>query len=277
MTNRITIQGGPGAFHDIAARYYFPEEGLQIIPARTFEDLIGMTSDPNQAEGGIMAIENSIAGSLLSNYRLLNASALTIHGEVFLRIRHNLMALPGTDLSEIREVRSHPVAIAQCHHFFKKHPQVQLIEMEDTALSAKHIQDKQLHGVAAIASTAAAELYGMSILAKGIEDNKQNFTRFLILHREKNNNALTNKISVSFTLMHTPGSLAKLLTKLAETGANLTKIQSVPLIGKEWQYIFFVDFVLENGMQEQALMELQQMTINLRILGQYQSGNYFDS
>ncbi|MFT4663802.1 MAG: prephenate dehydratase [Polaribacter sp.] len=275
--NRIAIQGGPGAFHEIAARNYFPETGLEIIPALTFPDLIETVANPTLSEGGIMAIENSIAGSILGNYRLLNASPLTISGEVFLRIRHNLMALPGTDISEIREVHSHPVAIAQCHEFFKQYPHVQLKESADTALSAKNIQDKRLKGVAAIASAAAADLYEMDVLAKGIEDNKQNFTRFLILHRERQNNKFTNKVSVSFSLLHRRGSLAVVLTQLAVTGANLTKIQSVPLLGKEWQYVFFIDFVQEGNGEEDTLKALGNMTTNLKVLGLYQSGVYYES
>lgn len=275
--NRIAIQGGPGAFHEIAARNYFPEKDLEIIPALTFPDLIETVANPNLSEGGIMAIENSIAGSILGNYRLLNSSPLTISGEVFLRIRHNLMALPGSDISEIKEVHSHPVAIAQCHEFFKAYPHIELKESADTALSAKNILDKKLKGVAAIASSAAADLYEMDILAKGIEDNKQNFTRFLILHRNKQNNTSTNKVSVSFSLPHKTGSLAVVLTQLAVSGANLTKIQSVPLLGKEWQYVFFIDFVQEGNGLEDTLEALGKMTRDLKVLGLYQGGAYYES
>ncbi len=275
--NRIAIQGGPGAYHEIAARNYFPAAGLEIIPVLTFPDLIKTVANPTLSEGGIMAIENSIAGSILGNYRLLNASPLTISGEVFLRIRHNLMALPGSDISEIKEVHSHPVAIAQCHEFFKQYPHIQLKESADTALSAKNILDKNLKGVAAIASAAAADLYEMDVLAKGIEDNKQNFTRFLILHRNKHNSTVANKVSVSFSLPHKTGSLAVVLTQLAVAGANLTKIQSVPLVGKEWQYIFFIDFVQEGNGLDDTLKALGNMTTDLKVLGHYQSGAYYES
>ena len=275
--NRIAIQGGLGAFHEIAAQNYFPDGGLEIVPSLTFSDLVNKASDPNLAEGGIMAIENSIAGSLLDNYRLLNTSTLNICGEVYLRIRHNLMALPGTDLSEINEVHSHPVALAQCLDFFENHPRVILVESIDTALSAKNIKENNLNGIAAIASSAAANLYDLEILSSGIEDNKQNFTRFLILNRNKNKDTRSNKASVSFCLPHSPGSLAKILTQLAQSGANLTKIQSVPLVGKEWQYIFFIDFVQEPAQLMNSLKQLEEITIDLNILGTYQSGNYYES
>ena len=280
MTNRIVIQGGYGAFHEIAARNYFPKNGLQIVPALTFETLIDTVADSELVEGGIMAIENSIAGSILRNYHLLNKSPLKINGEVFLRIRHQFMALPGTHLSQIREVHSHPVAIAQCHRFLKQYPHLQLKETEDTALSAKKIKEDQLKGVAAIASTAAAKLYDMEILSSCIEDNSQNFTRFLILNREQHTrfNLTPDKVSVSFCLSHEPGSLALILTQLAKDGANLTKIQSVPLVGKEWQYIFFVDFIQEEYNKILTTLEhLNKITLDLNILGIYKSGANYDS
>ena len=190
------------------------------------------------------------------------------------------MALTGQIIEEITELHSHPMAIAQCRKFLKQHPHIKLIESTDTALSAKWVSDENLVGVAAIASSQAASMYDLEILAAGIETNKKNYTRFLILDR--NDSAIkhhhNNKFSVSFSLANNIGSLSQILNILAEQGANLTKIQSVPLVGKEWQYIFFIDFVLGNNLTHtETINALKTATKELKILGNYATGKYHDS
>jgi len=277
---KIAIQGYPGAFHEIAAHCYYPAHQLEVVPADSFDDLVEMVEKGEVADGGLMAIENTIAGSLLNNYQLLNNANLTITGEVFLRIRQNLMALPGEDIATLREVHSHPVAIEQCRQFFRQHRHIKLVASEDTALSAKRIHEQKLTGIGAIASTLAAERYEMNVIAEGIETNKKNYTRFLVIDRSIAAALPTaiNKISISFSVPHEVGSLHKTLKMLAEHQANMTKVQSVPLVGEAWRYIFFVDFVLNNYKQTTVLLEnLQAVTVGLKVLGQYAEGQHFDS
>ncbi len=279
-TKRIAIQGYPGAFHEIATRCYYPEQSLEMIPADTFDELVEVVEAGIHADGGMMAIENTIAGSLLKNYQLLNSSGLQITGEVFLRIRQNLMALPGQKIEDLKEVHSHPVAIEQCRRFFKKYQHIKLVSMEDTALSAKRIREGELAGIGAIASTLAAERYDMDLLAEGIETNKKNFTRFLVVGKEVPTifPSKINKISISFSVPHEAGSLHKALKVLADYQANMTKVQSVPLIGEAWRYIFFIDFILEKYSNFSAILEaLGPHTAGIKILGQYQEGTLYDS
>ncbi len=280
ITKRIAIQGYPGAFHEIATRCYYPEQSVEMVPADTFDELVEVVEKGTFADGGMMAIENTIAGSLLKNYQLLNNSGLQITGEVFLRIRQNLMALPGQKIADLKEVHSHPVAIEQCLYFFKKHPHIKLVSMEDTALSAKRIREGELAGIGAIASSLAAERYGMDLLAEGIETNKKNFTRFLVVGKEIPMiiPSKINKISISFSVPHEAGSLHKALKVLADHQANMTKVQSVPLIGEAWRYIFFIDFILEKYSNLSAIIEeLGPHTAGIKILGQYQEGALYDS
>ncbi|MEM1319588.1 MAG: prephenate dehydratase [Bacteroidota bacterium] len=277
--NRIAIQGVPGAFHEIAARRYYPADGLQIVPAHTFEELVGMVEGERQAEGGIMAIENSIAGSILFNYQLLYHSRLQIVGEVFLRIKQNLLTLPGSTIEDLREVHSHPMAIAQCRQFFKQYPAIKLIETEDTALSARKVGENRWRHTGAIASDLAAEMYGLEVLADSIETNKKNFTRFLILHAQPSDlqSHQINKLSICFSLRHQVGTLHQVLGELARQEANLTKIQSVPLVGQEWQYLFFIDFVIENNRSsDEVIAAIEPLTEELRILGKYQKGQHHE-
>jgi len=263
-TKRIVIQGYPGAFHEIATRCYYPKDTIEIVAADTFDELVEVVEAGTHADGGLMAIENTIAGSLLNNYQLLNNSDLRITGEVFLRIRQNLMALPGQKIEDLKEVHSHPIAIEQCRPFFKKHQHIKLIAMEDTALSAKRIREGELKGIGAIASSLAADRYKMNLLAEGIETNKKNFTRFLVLDKE-----------VPADL---PTEIHQALKVLADYQANMTKVQSVPLIGEAWRYIFFIDFILEKYNDLSAIIEqLGLHTAGLKILGQYQEGILHDS
>jgi len=280
ITKRIAIQGYPGAFHEIATRCYYPKEVVEIVATDTFHELVEVVESGTRADGGLMAIENTIAGSLLNNYQLLNNSDLRITGEIFLRIRQNLMALPGQRIKDLKEVHSHPIAIEQCRPFFKKHQHIKLVAMEDTALSAKRIREGELTGIGAIASTLAADHYNMNLLAEGIETNKKNFTRFLVVDKKAPAivPAKINKVSICFSVPHEAGSLHQALKVLADYRANMTKVQSVPLIGEAWRYIFFIDFILEKYDNLSAIIEqLRQHTARLKILGQYQEGILHDS
>ncbi len=275
---KVAIQGVPGAFHDIAARQFFGADRVELLPAYTFKQLVEQIEN-RVADTGLMAIENTIAGSIIDNYRLLTASKLRAVGEVYLRIRQNLMALPGQRIEDLREVHSHPMAIAQCDEFFAQHPNIRLVEMEDTALSAQRIAQQQLSGVGAIASHLAASMYGLEILGDSIETNKLNFTRFLVLERmaEVKPIAFSDKVSLFFSLSHEVGSLHKVLSALAAHGANLTKIQSAPIEGRPWEYLFFVDFVNDGGDGWQAAVEaIRPFTHSLEVLGAYRQGAFFE-
>ena len=270
----IAIQGVKGAFHEIAARQYFEGEEIDVLACYTFKELFdAMANDPELI--GIVAIENTIAGSLLPNYSLLRESGCPIVGEHKLRIEHNLVALPGQDINEICEVYSHPIALMQCEDFFASHKYMRAIASEDTALSAKEIAAKGLRGRAAICSALAAEMYGMEVLAKGIETNKRNFTRFLIIAQpqlagELKQGLVVDKVSLVFSLSHLEGSLAKVLTILADNHMNLTKIQSLPIIGEEWRYQFYVDFTFNDyNHYQNAILAIQPLTRDIEILGEY--------
>ncbi|MEM8908398.1 MAG: prephenate dehydratase [Bacteroidota bacterium] len=275
---RIAIQGYPGAFHEIAANHYHQGQSTNIVPVDTFDQLVDLVEAGENVDRGLMAIENTIAGSLLGNYQLLNDSALRITGEVFLRIQQNLLAWPGQRIEDLQEVHSHPIAIAQCRAFFKKHPHIKLIETLDTALSAKQIREKGWKRAGAIASTLAADLYQMDILAPSIETNKKNVTRFLVLDRKANSEIEQgNKVSICFSVKHQVGSLHEVLGILVAHQANMTKIQSVPQPGSEWQYIFFIDFILEDlNRLDEILQAIQTIAQMLKVLGRYKKGIRYD-
>jgi len=278
-TKKIVIQGIKGAFHEIAARNYFHQNDLQIIPAKTFDELITIAQNQEQADGAIMAIENSIAGSIMNNYSLINDSPLKITGELYLRIKQNLMVLPGTNIGQIKEVFSHPMAIAQCRPFFKNYPDIKLIENEDTALSAQMINEGKLQHTGAIASSLAADMYDLEIINESIETDKTNATRFLILENENliDPTQVNNKTSISFSLAHRVGSLHTILAFLAKHDANLSKIQSVPISHTPWRYLFFIDFVGSEQTDYEALINgLNQITKNFKILGRYKTGNHYE-
>jgi prephenate dehydratase len=272
---RIAIQGGYGAFHEIAALHYFEGEDIEVVPANTFKDLF-KSLKMRHAEYGIMAIENSLAGSILPNYNLLQESKMKILGEIYLRIKQNLVALPGQKIGQITEVYSHPMAILQCQKFFGDYPEIKLIDSVDTALSAKEIRDKNLRGVGAIASSEAAKKYGLEILMAGIETHKMNYTRFLIV-KDTNGNLHTpegvNKASVHFSLADQIGSLSKILSILSYYTMNLTKIQSLPIMGKDWEYEFYADLMFSNyTLYKQSLDAIRPFTGSLGILGEYMKG-----
>jgi prephenate dehydratase len=270
---RISIQGEKGCFHEVAARQYFNNDQIDIVPCTTFDATLMALKD-GHSDFAIMAIENARSGSILYNYTLIRESGAKIIGEINLRIKQNLMALPGQNIIAIREIRSHPIALAQCMTFLNHLHGVTLIESDDTAGSAKYISEYQLKGVAAIAPSAAAEIYGLEILAPGIETHKKNYTRFLILGNEKDAKTDGNKVSICFSTGHKPGSLAAVLVRLAELDINLSKIQSVPRLTGEWEYMFYLDLEL-NPDHDIALIEdvLENYTSNLEVLGIYNKGD----
>ncbi len=280
IRRKIAIQGYPGAFHDIAARLLFEGEEIDVIPAHTFEDLFELVELGEQANFGLMAIENTLAGSLMENYRLLNNSNLRIIGEVYLRIKQNLLLLPGARFEEVTEVHSHPIAIAQCREYFKAFPHIRLVETADTALSAKLVRDQGLKHVGAIASRLAAEMYGLNLYAESIETNKKNHTRFLLLkkgHEIPESTDEADKVSLCFSVDHEVGSLYKVLAVLAAYQVNLTKIQSAPIIGKPWEYLFFLDFVSEGKLgYQQAIDAIRPITHALNVMGVYRKGFHFE-
>jgi prephenate dehydratase len=272
---KVAIQGGAGAFHEIAALHYFGSENIEIIPTDTFRDLFSSLKK-RHADYGIMAIENMVAGSILPNYNLLRESNMKIIGEIYLRIVQNLVALPGQTIDQIIEVYSHPMAILQCQTFFEEYPHIRLIESIDTALSAKEISEKQQKGIGAISSAQAAEKYGLEIMYSNIESNQMNYTRFLILADKEEQvdfEEPVNKSSMHFALAHEIGSLAKILSIFSFFNINLTKIQSLPIVGKEWEYLFYVDVEFSDyKIYQQALDSVRPFTSALGILGEYHKG-----
>ena len=279
MKKKVAIQGIAGSYHDIAARNYFEGEEIEIIGCNTFRDVIStIKKDPSIL--GMMAIENTIAGSLLQNHELIRESGLQVIGEYKLRISHSLVALPGTNIHDVKEVNSHPIALMQCTDFLDTLPNAKVVEKEDTAMSARWISENQLKGHAAICSKAAAERYGMKVLQEGIETNKHNFTRFLVVadpwqvdEIRRHPHPETNKASMVFTLPHTEGSLSQVLSILSFYSINLTKIQSLPIIGREWEYQFYVDVVFDNLLRyKQSIAAITPLTKELKILGEYADG-----
>ncbi len=271
---RIAIQGFLGSFHDIAAHQYFAGEQIQLICCATFEEVFeNIKRDPTVL--GLIAIENTIAGSLLHNYELLRASGTTIVGEHKLHIQHSICCLAEDDWDTITEVHSHPVALMQCRNFLENHPELKAVEAEDTAGAAEYIKRHQCRGWAAICNASAAKLYGMKVLEDHIEDNKHNFTRFLCVcnpHKADFLRSLeqTNKSSLVFSLPHEEGSLSKVLTILSFYDINLTKIQSLPIIGHEWEYMFYVDVTYDNLTRyRQSIDAITPLVKELNILGEY--------
>jgi prephenate dehydratase len=270
---KIAIQGEAGSFHEVAARQYFNYDEIEIVPCSTF-DLELNTLRSGDVDFAVMAIENARSGSILYNYTLIRESGMKILGEHNLRIKQNLMALPDQKIADIREIRSHPIALAQCMTFLNQFPGITLIESDDTAGSARQISESGVKGVAAIAPSHAAEIYGLEILASGIETYKQNYTRFLVVGNEEKGNTRGNKVSICFSTGHKPGSLAKVLVKLAELEINLSKIQSVPRLNGEWEYMFYLDLELNKNTKSDIIKRvLDKYTSNLEILGVYFKGD----
>jgi len=280
---KTAIQGFPGSFHDMAARKFFPGSLIEILPCFTFKESFDLVKKL-KADVAVVAIENSLAGSLLPNYALLRNSELKIFGEIYLRIEQHLMALKGQALEDISEIQSHPMAIIQCEEFLEplRKKGIKIIDTPDTALSAREISEKKLNRVAALASSLAAEMYGLAIIRHGVETNKRNFTRFLVLTSDEKYSLVqehhqvqpANKASVCFSLSHKVGSLSQILSVLAFYNINLTKIQSAPIIGREWEYFFYVDLLFEDKkMYLSSLDAIRPLTEQLQILGEYPSGN----
>ena len=272
---KIAIQGIKGCFHEQAAYLFYEKEGLpkpEVVECSTFDDLYKRMDD-GTANAAIMAIENTVSGGLLPNFELLRKHDRKIRGEVFLRIKQNLMTLPGQKIEDLHEVRSHYMAINQTRPYFDDYPNIRLVEYADTARSAADIVKQGVKGVGAIASDLAAEIYGLEIIAESIETYKQNFTRFLILDDALEVDlSRINKASMCFTLPHKPGSLTHVLTILSFYDMNLTRIQSLPIPGQEWQYFFYVDIKFNDYERyTQALSAVKPLMTDLNILGEYEA------
>ena len=276
---RVAIQGFEGSYHDIATRQFFNSEDTELICCETFGEVFtALKSDSNVI--ALVAIENTIAGSLLHNYELLRESGAVIIGEQKLRIAHCICCLPDEDWADLHEVHSHPVALAQCEAFLQRHPELKAVQADDTALSAKEIKEKQLRGHAAICSVHAANLYGMRILQENIETNKHNFTRFLVVAdrwkadelRAEGIGQQPDKANIVFSLPHEEGSLSQILSIFTFYRINLTKIQSLPIIGREWEYMFYVDVTYNDYTRfRQSIDAVRPLTKELNILGEYKA------
>ncbi|MBS1628069.1 MAG: prephenate dehydratase [Bacteroidetes bacterium] len=274
MAIKVSIQGYEGSFHQMAAKQYFGNN-VEVIPCATFREVIKIASNRKESNGGIMAIENSIAGSILPNYTLLQKGNLKIVGEVYLPIKQHLLINPGVKFEDIKEVHSHPMAIQQCMDYLDKF-NWKLVDTDDTALSAKHIHQHKSKHIAAIASKLAAELFNLEIAAANIHTQKNNYTRFLILQRKEENivDENANKASINFQTNHTKGSLAKVLARIAEEDINLSKLQSMPIAGTNFKYSFHVDLEFTNIQQfNKAIYKIQSLIQSLTIFGIYKNGN----
>ncbi|MDX1954864.1 MAG: prephenate dehydratase [Chitinophagaceae bacterium] len=274
MNNRVSIQGYEGSFHQVAAQQFFGRE-VEVITCSTFREVVRLAANKRESRGGVMAIENSIAGSILPNYNLLQKSNLRVVGEVYLHIKQHLLVNPGVKVEDLKEVHSHPMAILQCIDFLEKHPHLKVVETEDTALSAKHIHQRRSKHAAAIAGKLAAELFEMEIAVPNIHTVKNNYTRFLILQREDMamQTPDPNKASVNFTTDHSKGSLARVLTRIAEGDINLSKLQSFPIPGSDWKYNFHADMEFDSLDKFQRVIEaIKPLTVELNVYGVYKNG-----
>ncbi|MCG9899743.1 MAG: prephenate dehydratase [Hydrotalea sp.] len=272
MKKTYAIQGYQGSFHQVAVQRFFGKTA-NILPCATFRELIDKAQQHKVTHGAVMAIENSLAGAILPNYRLLQKSSLQIVGEVYLKISQHLLVNPGVELRDIKEVMSHPMAILQCVDFLSAQPW-KIIETEDTALSAQHIHSHKNKHTAAIASGLAAEMYQLEIIAPAIQTEKNNITRFLVLERKSKNLELQgDKASIYFQTNHTQGVLAKVLEIIAKQGVNLSKLQSLPIPGSNFKYGFYVDLEFDDLKQFQIVMkDLPSHTNSLQVLGVYNKG-----
>lgn len=268
---KVAIQGGNASFHDIAARDYFGKD-INTIQCDSFRKLCEVLKE-GQADYAVMAIENSIAGSILSNYTLLHEFNFYIVGEIQLRIEQNLIALPGTNIKDIQKVRSHYMALLQCRDFLNQYPHIQVEEYHDTAESAKVIRENNEEGVAAIAGRYAAELYQLELIAEGIETEKKNYTRFMVLSRNKKERVgHINKATICFQLPDKIGALSDVLRIIVDNKINLTKIQSIPIIGKPNEYTFYVDCEFEDYEKFKQTIAIKPLVQELKILGEYEKG-----
>lgn len=268
---KIAIQGIRASWHDVAAQKHFGND-IELIECDSFRILCNKLKG-GEADFAVMAIENTIAGSILPNYALIHEYKFNITGEIYIHIQMQLMALPGTRISDVEIVASHPMAILQCAEFLKTMKNVRMIEKEDTAKTAKEIKENTIYNTATIAGIQAAKEFKLDVIQNNIETDKQNFTRFLVLSRTQEKNESSNKASICFSLPHKVGSLAEVLNLFVRNNVNLTKIQSLPIIGKPYQYSFHSDLVFdkpENYLN--AIKRLEAITVGLEILGVYPNG-----
>ena len=273
VKTKVSIQGYEGSFHQMAAEDFFGKD-VEVIPCATFRDVVRIASNKNESNGAVMAIENSIAGSILPNYNLLQKSNLRIIGEIYLQINQHLVVNPGVKLEDIREVHSHHMAIQQCMDYLDQH-NWKHVETEDTALSAKHIHQHKSKHIAGIASKLAAELFQLNIIIANIDTLKNNYTRFLVLQPNDIETTIedANKASVNFHTDHSRGSLAKVLTAIAEGGINLSKLQSFPIPGTEFKYSFHADMEFNSMDQfQEVIQRIRPLTAELKIYGVYKNG-----
>lgn len=272
---KIAIQGIKGSFHHIVANKYFGED-IELVECMSFTDIPALLNE-DKVDSAVMAIENSIAGAILPNYSLIDEFDLSIEGEVYINIHHHLMALKGQQIGDIKEVWSHPMALLQCRKFFRSRPEIKLVEDKDTAEVAKRIQDNKIKGVAAVASKMAAEMYDLEVIEDDIQTIKNNSTRFFVL--KKNNDSpyhpsklgsVKDKASLKFVTKHDAGSLAEILDIFGKHDLNLTKIQSLPIIDKPWNYAFFIDLVIDDFvLYKNALHLISKKVTHLKVLGEY--------
>ena len=273
MAKKISIQGYEGSFHQVAARQFFGKN-VEVICCDTFRQVVKVAADKEQSNGGIMAIENSIAGSILPNYNLLQKSNLQIVGEIYLHIKQNLLVNPGVSLEDIREVHSHPMALLQCMEFLEKY-NWKLIETEDTALSAKNLHQHHSKHIAAVASKLAADLFQLKNLVPNIHTLRNNYTRFLVLQLPEASHEIADadKASIIFQTDHSKGSLAKVLSAIADGGINLSKLQSMPIPGSDWKYSFHADMEFKSLAQfNEVIKDITPITIDMKVYGIYKNG-----
>ncbi|MCO6496210.1 MAG: prephenate dehydratase [Chitinophagaceae bacterium] len=271
MKKKIAIQGYEGSFHQLAGIEYFGED-FEPICCATFREVVNHVKNNPECHGGVMAIENSIAGSILPNYNLISKSGLQIPGEIYLQIDQNLLVNPGVKLEEIYEVHSHPMALLQCSDFLETRPW-RLIETEDTALSAYHVHKTKTRVIAAIASTFAAEKFNLEVLRKNIHTVQNNYTRFWILQKELHIDQRADKASMVFQTDHSKGSLARVLTQISDCGINLSKLQSMPIPGSDWLYAFHADCEFADLAQWNYLLEtIKPLTADVLVYGVYRNG-----
>jgi len=270
---RVAIQGIKASFHEEAAYKFFGNE-IETVECNSFKETCDKL-EHKDADFVVMAIENSIAGSLLPNYTLIRDFGFSVVGEVYLAIQLHLMALPGVKFEDIKTVTSHPIAIRQCIDFFYDYPNIKIVESNDTAACAKRIKEEQLTDTMAIANNLAAELYGLNILERRVESNKKNYTRFLILKKERTDEGKEiDKASICFQVGNKPGSLATVLNIFAEQEVSLTKIQSLPVLGKRNEYYFYVDLEWPNTEKyDKAIRQALKYTSNFNILGEYKQNS----
>ncbi len=279
MKKKVGIQGIIGSFHHSAADIYFKNNDYKLIEYDSFKDL-ALSVDQFEIDFGIMAIENTIAGSILTNYNLLSKYNIKIIGEIYLPVEHNLMAYPGQRLKDIREIYSHPMALLQCEEFLNKHPLIKVYEFSDTASAAKFIYKYKKYGIAAIASKNASKEYKLEVLNENIHTIKKNFTRFFVIknynsNKTKEESFFFNKASLMIKILHTTGSLSKTLGFISSLDINMTKIQSIPIIKSPWEYVFYVDVIFKNInnyiKMKNKIQELPCLN-DLSVMGEYKNG-----